>query len=151
MDVFLIFIIPFGIMTASNLTVLYVVIISKNATQSTLDSKIKAVTMRAITISVVHCVTSGAFSMSVLIPGYFNRALSVRYSQEYYISRVTLILAYVNHAINFLLYSFFGSEFRRDCAEIIKKKPTRVNHEGSNIRPVEDRQVMTNPGQKTRA
>ena len=135
MDVFLIFIIPFGIMTASNFMVLYLVVSSKNSTQSKLDSKVRAVTMRAVTISVVHCVTSGPFAMGVLIPGYFDRALSVKYSQEYYISRVTLILAYTNHAINFLLYSFFGSDFRRDCTEIIKKKPTRVHPEGSNLRP----------------
>ena len=135
MDAFLIFFIPFGIMTASNLAVIYLVVSSRNATQSKLDSKIRAFTMRAVTISVVHCITSGPFAIGGLIPGYFDRAMSIKYSQEYYISMVTLILANVNHAINFLLYSFFGSEFRRDCAEIIKKKPARVHPEGSNIRP----------------
>ena len=135
MDVFLIFIIPFGIITVSNFTVLYLVISSRNAAQSKLDSRIRAVTMRAVTISVMHCVTSGPFSMGILIPGYFSRAMSVKYSQEYYIRGVCLVLSYVNHAVNFLLYSVFGSEFRRDCAEILKKMPLRVHPEASNIRP----------------
>ena len=135
MDVFLIFIIPFSIITASNLTVLYRVIRSKNATHSKFHSKIKAVTMRAVTIGVVHCVTSGPFSMSVLIPGYFDRALNVKNSQEYYINRVTLILAYMNHAINFLFYSVFGSDFRRDCAELFWKKPTAVHPDSTSLKP----------------
>ena len=135
MDVFLIFIIPFGIMTGGNFMVLYLVVSSKRSAQSKLDSKIRAVTMRAVTISIVHCVTSGPFAMGVLIPGYFARAMSVKYSKEYYIARISLILAYVNHAVNFLLYSFFGSEFRRDCTEMLKKIRPRVHPEGSNIRP----------------
>ena len=135
MDAFLIFIIPFGLMTGCNFMVLYLVVSSKRSTQSKLDSKIRAVTMRAVTISVVHCVTSGPFAMGVLIPGYFARAMSVKYSKEYYIARISLVLAYMNHAINFFLHSFFGSEFRRDCAEILKKIRPRVHPEGSNIRP----------------
>ena len=130
MDVFLIFIIPFRLLTGSNLTVLYLVISRRNKAQSKQDSKIKAVTLRAVTISVVHCLTSGPFAMSVLIPGYHSRAYSIPYSFEYYSSTVILSMAYVNHAINFLLYSFFGSEFRRGCTETFCKKKAAVHPEG---------------------
>ena len=130
MDWFLIFIIPFALITGSNLTVLYLLISRKNTSQTKLGSKVKGVTMRAVTISVMHCVTTGPFSISVLIPGYFSKALYDKYSQEYYINRVCLVLAFLNHAINFVLYSFFGSEFRRDCAEIVFKKQSAVNPEG---------------------
>ena len=131
MDVFLIFIIPFTLMTGSNLTVLYFIVTRKHSTMKKLDKKIKAVTMRAVTISVMHCVTSGAFSMSVLIPGFLTRAFSVKYSDEYYISKITLILAILNHSINFLLYSVFGSEFRRDLTDLIRKKPSTVHPDAS--------------------
>ena len=132
MDAFLLFIIPFGLMTGSNFMVLYLVVGSKKSAQSKVDSKVWAVTMRAVTISVVHCVTSGPFSMGVLIPGFFARAMSVKYSKEYYIARISIILAYTNHAVNFLLYSFFGSEFRRDCAEMLKKMRPSVKPQESN-------------------
>ena len=117
MDWFLIFIIPFSLITVSNLAALYLVVSRKKTFQSKLDSKIKGITMRAV----MHCVTTGPFSISILFPGYFSRALSVKYSDEYYINRVCFILAFLNHAINFLLYSFFGSEFRRDFLEIWKR------------------------------
>ena len=131
MDVFLIFLIPFTLMTGSNLMVVYLVVSRRKAIVSKLDSKIKAVTMRAVTISVMHCITSGAFSMSVLFPEFLSKAFDVKYSNEYYGRQITLILAYVNHAMNFLLYSFFGSEFRRDCADLILKKSSAVHSETS--------------------
>ena len=134
-DAFLIFLIPFGIITISNLVVLYLVISSRRATGSKMDSKIRAVTVRAVTISVTHCVTTGGFSMLVLIPGYFDRALNIKNSPEYYIRTINLVLSYVNHAVNFILYSFFGSDFRRDCAEVLFKRPAVVHPEGSAVRP----------------
>ena len=121
MDWFLIFIIPFSLITISNLAVLYLIVSRKTMIQSKLDSKIKGITMRAVIISVMHCVTTGPFSVSILFPGYFSRAMNVKYSDEYYINRICFILAFLNHAINFLLYSFFGSEFRRDFLEIWKR------------------------------
>ena len=126
MDAFLIFIIPFSLMTGSNVLVLYHIISQKNAAWLHNDKKIKAVTLRAVIVSVAHCVTSGAFCVSVLIPGLLEKAFAVKYSQEYYISEIFLVLAYLNHSINFLLYSMFGTEFRRDCVELLWKKPTTV-------------------------
>ena len=94
MDVFLIFAIPFTLMTGSNLVVVYLLISRKRSIVNKLDSKIKAVTMRAVIISVMHCITSGSFTMSTL-------------------------------------YSSFGTDFRRDCADLFHKKPSTVHPECS--------------------
>ena len=131
-DWFLIFIIPFSLITISNLAVLYLIVSRKTMIQSKLDSKIKGITMRAVIISVMHCVTTGPFSVSILFPGYFSRAMNVKYSDEYYINRICFILAFLNHAINFVLYSFFGSEFGRDFLEIWKRH-TAVHPVGTSI------------------
>ena len=131
MDVFLIFIIPFTLITGSNLMVVYLVVSRNKSMVSKLDSKVKAVTMRAVIISVMHCVTSGAFSMSILFPEFLSKAHNVKYSNEYYGRQITLILTYVNHAMNFILYSLFGSEFRRDCNDLILKKSSAVHPETS--------------------
>ena len=159
MDVFLIFIIPFTLMTASNLAVLYIVVSSRNKIQSNQDSKVKAVTLRAVTISVVHCLTSGPFAMSVLIPGYYSRAFRIPYSSEYYSSTVILSMAYLNHALNFLLYSVFGSEFRRDCVELIWKRKSAVHPEclthtaseqtGDKLYKGKDSRITSTDGDKT--
>ena len=132
MDWFLIFIKPFSPITICIVAVLYLIVSRKTMIQSKLDSKIKGITMRAVIISVMHCVTTGPFSVSILFPGYFSRAMNVKYSDEYYINRICFILAFLNHAINFLLYSFFGSEFRRDFLEIWKRH-TAVHPVGNSI------------------
>ena len=129
MDIFLIFIIPFTLMTGSNLIVVYLLVRRKSSMVTKLDSKIKAVTLRAVAISVMHCVTSGSFTMSPLFPEFIYKALNVTYSTEYYGYLITLLLAYINHAANFLLYSFFGTDFRGDCADLFRKKPFSVHPE----------------------
>ena len=134
-NAFLIFVIPFGIITLSNLVVLYLVNSSRRTTRLKMGSKIRAVTVRAVTISVTHCVTTGGFSMLALIPGYLDRALNIKNSQEYYMRIINLVLSYVNHAVNFILYSFFGSDFRRDCAEVLFKRSALVHPARSMVRP----------------
>ena len=131
MDIFLIFAIPFTLMTGSNLIVVYLLVSRKRSIVSKLDSKIKAVTMRAVIISAMHCITSGSFTMSTLFPEFLDKAFNVKYGIEYYGHQITLILAYINHAMNFLLYSSFGSDFRRDCADLFLKKPSSVHPECS--------------------
>ena len=125
-DAILIFLLPFSLMTGSNLIVLYLLTSRKTTARSTLDSKIRAVTLRAVIISVAHCLTAGGFTMSVLIPGFLSTAFGVKHSQEYYIMKVTEVLAYMNHSINFLLYSCFGTDFRHDFVELFRKRPQRV-------------------------
>ena len=141
-DAVLIFILPFSLMTGSNLAVLYLIASRRTTTQSHLDSKVKAVTIRAIIISVSHCLTSGAFAMVFLVPGFASMALGVKHSKEYYISKTTLILAFSNHSINFLLYSCFGTDFRQDFIELFRKRSQRVFPGSSD-------QAMTVNGDKT--
>ena len=144
MDVFLIFIIPFTLMTGSNVIVVYLLFSRKSSMISKLDSKIKSVTMRAVTISVMHCITSGSFTMSTLFPEYLDKALNVRYSNEYYGLLITYLLAYTNHAMNFLIYSFFGTDFRRDCADLFLKNRSAVHPECST-----QQQKKTSPNDKS--
>ena len=125
-DAVLIFILPFSLMTGSNLAVLYLISSRRTTTQSHLDSQVKAVTIRAVIISVSHCLTSGAFAMVFLVPGFASKALGVKHSKEYYISKTTEILAFSNHSINFLLYSCFGTDFRQDFIELFRKRSQRV-------------------------
>ena len=127
MDVFLIFIVPFTLLTLSNLIVVYFLVRRRNSMVNKHDSKVKVVSMRAVIISVMHCITSGSFSMSTLFPEFLDTAFRVKYSKEYYGRHITLILAYINHAMNFLLYSFFGTDFRRDCTDLFRKKPSTVH------------------------
>ena len=126
MDAFLIFILPFSLMTGSNLAVLYLIASRRNMTQSHLDSKVKAVTIRAVIISVSHCLTSGSFAIAFLVPGFASKAFGVKYSHEYYIMKTTEILAFSNHSINFLLYSCFGTDFRQDFIDLFRKRSQRV-------------------------
>ena len=126
MDVFLIFIIPFTLMTGSNLVVVYFLVNRKTSLVSKLDSKIRAVTIRAVAISVMHCLASGSFTMSTLFPEFLDKAFNVKHSNEYYGYHITLLLAYTNHAVNFLLYSFLGTDFRRDCSDFFRKKASTV-------------------------
>ena len=129
MDVPLIFIIPFTIMTGSNMVVVYLLVARKTSMVDKLDAKIRAVTIRAVAISTMHCIASGSFTMSILFPDFLDKGLYVKYSNEYYGLQITYILAYINHAVNFLLYSFFGTDFRRDCADLFIKKASTVHPE----------------------
>ena len=36
-----------------------------------------------------------------------------------------LIFAYCNYGLNYVLYSAFGTDFRRDCAELFRSKLTK--------------------------
>ena len=121
MDFVLIFIVPFTLITLSNITVLVLSIAQKNKLNGQ-GSRTFAVTSRAIAVSVVHCLTTGPFSILVLIPEFSDRALKV----HYFITKVSVVLVYMNHSLNYVLYSVFGTDFRRDCLELICKKSSTV-------------------------
>ena len=127
MDFVLIFIIPFTLITVSNIMVMCLVILRRSAARS----RVKGVTIRAISVSILHCVTTGPFSIAVLIPGHLDRALTVKDSDEYYINKMFLLLSFINHALNFVLYSCLGTDFRKDFKEIIRRKTSVVNPENS--------------------
>ena len=116
MDFVLIFVVPLILITLSNMTVLTLIIAQKNKLQNNGSMKL-AVTSRAVAVSVVHCLTTGPFAIFVLIPEFTDRDLKI----HYFITKVSVVLAYMNHSLNYVLYSVFGTDFRRDCMELLWK------------------------------
>ena len=128
MDFVLIFVVPFIVITTCNGIVIYFIAFYRNRISVPMGSRCAlAVTKRALAVSVMHCITTGPFSVFVLIPGLAEKAFGVRYSTEFYLLTVTMIFAYSNHGINFILYSVFGSDFRRDCAELFRLRPNSLD------------------------
>ena len=106
MDFVLIFVLPFTIITISNVfVVMCIARRRKNIASTKSFRRTVAVTKRAIAVSVMHCVTAGPFSIFVLIPGLAEKAYGVKDSTEHYILSGVMIFAYLNHAVNFILYS----------------------------------------------
>ena len=129
MDFMLIFIVPFLLITISNTAVLFLIVTrrKRKTLQSTQGSRTFGVTMRAVTVSIVHCITTGPYSILVLIPGLSDTASRVKYSPEYYFDQLAVLLAHLNHAVNFVLYSFLGSDFKRDCAEMVCRRKRAIH------------------------
>ena len=128
MDFALIFVLPFTIITACNVTVIYFIVCLRKDLSSAMGSRrALAVTKRAIAVSVMHCITTGPFSVFVLIPGLAEKAFGVKYSTEFYLLTGVMIFAYLNHGINYILYSVFGSDFRRDCVELFRLRPVSLD------------------------
>ena len=131
MDFVLIFLIPFLLITVSNTVVLTMIAIrrERKLLQTTRGSRTFNVTMRAITVSIVHCITTAPNSLLALFPELQDTASKVKFSPEYYVYHSAIVFAYFNHAINFVLYSFFGTDFRRDCVEMFHRKQRAVHPE----------------------
>ena len=122
MDFVLIFVAPFILITLSNITVLTLIIAHK--TLKNRGSMKLAVTSRAIAVSVSHCLTTGPYSILVLIPNFSDGDSDVKS----FIASVSVVLAYMNHSLNYVLYSVFGTDFRRDCLELVWKKSSADQH-----------------------
>ena len=127
-DFCLLFSVPLFIITVCNLTILTIICRrpSAIATQSSSGSGHKyrsmsnTMTMRVVTISVVHCISVGPYSIAVLIPDFMNNV-----DKDYTITCLYIIFTfiwYINHASNFILYNIFGKTFRRDFKQIFLKK-----------------------------
>ena len=129
MDFVLIFVVPFILIVLSNITVLVLIIAQKNKLQSQGSMKF-AVTSRAVAVSVAHCITTGPFSILFIIPEFSDRDLKV----HYFIARVSVVLAYMNHSLNYVLYSVFGTDFKRDCLEFLWKKSSVVHPETTELK-----------------
>ena len=147
MDFVLIFVVPFTLITISNTAVLLLIVIrhKSKTLQSTQKSMAFGVTMRAVTVSIVHCITAGPFSVGILIPQFLDTASSIEYSPEYYADQSAVLLAYLNHAVNFVIYSFLGTDFRRDCAEIFCRKK-KVIHQTNSIWSLRRSKIEINRG-----
>ena len=133
MDFVLIFVVPFTLIAVCNAFVIsFIIKASKNITSGKKAGRALAVTKRAVVVSVMHCVTTGPFSIFVLIPEVSEKALMVKYSPEYYGLVAILLFAYLNHGVNYIIYSAFGTDFRRDCAELLRSKRA-INRSNSSV------------------
>ena len=127
-DFCLLFSVPLLIITVCNVIILSIICRrpSTLANQSSSGSGNKyrsmsnAMTLRVVTISVVHCVSVGPYSVAVLVPDFINNV-----DKNYTITCLYIIFTfiwYINHASNFLLYNIFGKTFRRDLKQLFYKK-----------------------------
>ena len=78
-----------------------------------------SMTARVIAISLVHCVSVGPYSIAVLIPEFIQNVDKSDSVTCMYV--VFTFIWYINHGANFILYSLFGSAFRRDCYDLLCK------------------------------
>lgn len=89
-----------------------------------------SMTKRAVALGVVHFISTGTFSIAVLIPGFYEKAFVQQLDHYYYVGVVLIFTAYINHGANFILYSFFGTAFKRDCVELVCGR-TKLAHSSS--------------------
>ena len=134
-DFFLIFSIPFAIILSCNTAILIMVIWRRKKLQTNIrrGSLIQSVTARAVALSLVHCISTAPFSISILIPDFYDKAFITRTGHQYYIGIITVVCSYINNGVNFILYSFFGTDFRRDCADLLRRKSRVVPAERSYV------------------
>ena len=133
-DFFLIFSIPFTIILSCNMAILVMVVLrrKKLQTKTRKGSLVQSVTTRAVALSLVHCLSTAPFSVSILIPEFYNKAFISRTGPQYHIGVITVVCSYINNGVNFVLYSFFGTDFRRDCADLLRRKSRVVPAERSH-------------------
>ena len=87
----------------------------------------RAMTARVVAISVVHCISVGPYSISSLIPSYVN-AINSREEAIVWLYSFFNFIWYLNHSVNFILYSLFGRAFRRDCKALFCKKRRQTSY-----------------------
>ena len=132
-DFFVIFSLPFTIVIACNTLVLCIVMFRRKKSRIKAGPIIHSVTARAIAISLVHCISTGPFSIAILVPGFYENAYITKTGPQYYIGNITVVCSYLNNGVNFILYSFFGMDFRRDCVEMFRRKLSVVTADTSII------------------
>ena len=79
-----------------------------------------AMTARILALCLVQCVSVGPYSIASLIPGVLSENKAVNTIRD--IDRLQIVLSliwYINNSVNFILYSLFGTAFRRDCVAIL--------------------------------
>ena len=97
------------------------------------DSRRNGVTARALAVSLVHVISSAPFSIAVLVPGFVENVFVREIGYYYYVGMVASFCTYLNHGCNFVLYSFFGTDFRRDTADLFGKKSSGVPPETKEL------------------
>ena len=131
LDFVLIFLIPTAVISLCNILVLCVIAFRQKGVQMKKNSRRNGITARALAVSLVHCVSSAPFSIAALVPGFIEKAYIREIGHYYYAGVLISFCTFVNHGVNFILYSFFGTDFRLDTVELFGRRPRRVRPEAS--------------------
>ena len=134
MDLSLFFIIPFAIIILCNSTILSKVVFLANKRKKSLHAQgqksrgkpskaermLKTVTVRIVVLSVTYCLCTGPISVlnTLLISPSFTEVVDGEHVQ--YLRIPFHLLMYLNNGINFFLYCFIGSGFRKDLIGIFR-------------------------------
>ena len=94
------------------------------------NSASRSMTARVIAISVVHCISVGPYSISSLVPSYVS-AVNNRDEAVVWLYSFFNFIWYLNHGVNFILYSLFGRAFRQDCKALFCKKRRQTRRKTS--------------------
>ena len=122
---------PLVIITTCNVLILTTVCRRHNKlktddSSSHVKTGTQAMTARVVAISVVQIVSVGPYSVAVLFPEFVQNINKVGYVTCLVI--IFVAIWYLNHAVNFVLYSLFGEVFRHDCYALICKRDTNGEH-----------------------
>ena len=118
-DVALLFVIPFSFLIVCNIVLLVKIFRRHDSLASAVsqvhkdgkDAVFVSMTRRVVAISIAHLVLVGPTAVTGLIPGFPHSA---------YI--MTHVLYFLNHGVNFIFYSLFGTSFRRDWVALCCNK-----------------------------
>ena len=137
-DFCMLYTVPLTIITTCNVIIL-VTICKQNRQIMSRDSRrhsgagesaSRAMTARVIAISVVHCMAVGPYSIAVLIPDFIQKVERIESISFLYI--IFTCIWYINHSVNFILYSLFGSAFRQDCYDFFCRRCSDRVHRGTS-------------------
>ena len=122
---------PLAIITTCNVVILTTVYrrhkrlkTGDSTAHTTRQTGSQGMTARVVAISVVHCISVGPYSTAVLFPEFLQNVNKI-----YYITILCIIFIciwFLNHAVNFFLYSLFGKAFLHDCYGVFC---SRVKHD----------------------
>ena len=124
LDFGFLFSLPLLVITVSNVTVLIVIkrqkrkLTTKDSCRSSQSdgSLNRSMTTWVITISTFHVISEGFWAISSQVEGFLENIYKDEIITWWYIT--TCCIWYLNHAINFIFYSVFGSAFRDDFIRI---------------------------------
>ena len=144
MDLSLFFIIPFILILGCNSGIMLKVVLLANKRKKALQARgqkpngttkaekmLKTVTVRIIMLSVTYCVCTGPISIlnTLIVSESFKSMMAAEDVQ--YLRVPFHLLMYLNNGINFFLYCFIGSGFRKDLVGIFR--PTSWSSSSRNV------------------
>ena len=81
---------------------------------------LRAVTVRVLAVNIIHCSTTGPYSIAALIPGLYDAKFTDGNIQIFW--NTLQVWWFVNNAANFVMYNFTGTAFRRDLYALVCKR-----------------------------